>query len=110
VRGQPFLGFREIHGDSLAKAPEAGERASGRRRPACRRSCRLEQIAQFEVERGDAPQAIRRNRRQRGAQAGEIDDRQAIDQPGKTPSGGFALRRPPIFKKCVERSAYLRFR
>ena len=110
LRGQPFLGFRGIHGDSLAKAPEAGEWPVGRRRPVGGRCCRLEQIAQFEVERGDAPQAIRGNCRQRGAQAGEIGDRQAIDRPGKTPSGGFALRRPPIFKKCVERSAYLRFR
>jgi multidrug resistance efflux pump len=40
----------------------------------------------------------------------DAGDRQAIGQAFKTPSGGRSLRSPPIFEKCVERRAYLRFR
>jgi hypothetical protein len=47
---------------------------------------------------------------QHGFQRRPVIDLETVNQPVETPSGGFAIRRPPILEKCGEFRAYLRFR
>lgn len=106
---EPALGRSRIERDALGKAPESCQGlAVGS--PVGRRRFRLEQITEFVGDRRDRPRATVGYRRQRGAQAGSIDDLEPLDQALEAPSGGLALRRPPIFKKCGDYGVYLRFR
>lgn len=106
---QPALGRCRIERKALGKAPEARQGAAVGL-PAWRRRFGLEQVAEFVGDRRDRPRRTLGDRRQRGPQAGGIDDIEALDQALETPSGGFALRRPPIFEKCGDCGVYLRFR
>jgi hypothetical protein len=78
--------------------------------PAGRRGRRFQQVTQLVFECRDAPQVAPFDGTKHGIHFVDAGNRQAIDQAFKTPSGGRSLRSPPIFEKCVERRAYLRFR
>ena len=105
----PGFGGLSIHFDPLGEAPETREHLrAGRPARWCR--LRFEQIAQFVVEGNDCPGWIALQGREGRCKGSEIAYLQAVDQPNKTPSGRFALRRLPVFKKCGEFGAYLRFR
>ena len=86
------------------------ERPLGRWQRAGRRCRRFEEITQIEIERGNGPQAIAFDSLQRCGQTDVVGNRQAVDRVFETPSSGTSLRRPPIFKKRVERWIYLRLR
>ena len=107
---QPGPGFDGSECDTSPESPEARQRAPAPTHAPTTSGRRLQHVAQCKIERGDVPQAIPADHRQRGLEAGSIAHFKAVDQFLETPSGGFALRRPPIFKKCVETGAYLRFR
>lgn len=110
MRHKPFRRSLGIHLNTPPKAPEAGQRPFRGRRPAGRSGRRFEQVAEFEIERRNAPQAATFDSGQYGINLGSSANRQAIDETFETPCGRRSLRSLPIFEKCVEIQAYLRFR
>jgi len=110
VRRKPFRRSIGIHLNALPKAPEAGQRPFRGRRPAGRCGRRFEQVAEFEIEHRDTPQAAAFDSGQYGIDLGSTANRQAIDETLETPCSRRSLRSLPIFEKCVEIQAYLRFR
>ncbi|MCE1238430.1 MAG: hypothetical protein LWW83_00685 [Azonexaceae bacterium] len=67
-------------------------------------------MAELVVEGNDSPGRTRRQLGQRGIEAAAVDDLDTGKKAAEKPSGGFALRRPPIFKESDEIGVYLRFR
>ena len=106
---QPERSLPRAKRDPPREAPEPGQRSLARL-PARWRRLRLEQIAQFVVEGNDSPLRIVLQSLQHGFQRRPVIDLETVNQPVETPSGGFAIRRPPILEKCGEFRAYLRFR
>lgn len=107
---EPGSGGLCSHGETAPEPPEARERPLSRWRPAGGGCRRFEEIAQLEIERGNGPQAIAFDSLKRCGQTDVVGNRQAVDRVFETPGSGTSLRRPPIFKKRVERWIYLRLR
>jgi len=67
-------------------------------------------MAELVIEGDDRPGRTRRQFGQRGIEAAAVDDLETGKKAAEKPSGGFALRRPPVFKESDEIGVYLRFR
>lgn len=71
---------------------------------------RLKQVSEFICHGCHDPTGLLNEKLHCRSEGCSIANFEAVDQTLEAPSGRFASRRLPVFKKCGDCGAYLRFR